>query len=155
MTTPAGQGRSPVSLDAFEKAMNDRFRGTMMELVGCRVIKAEPGKVMLEMPFRAQLRQLTGLFHTGALLTLADTAATAASLSLLPEAAQGDLSTFSFSVQLSANLIANASEGTVNAEAVAVHRGRTTHVVETRVTDAKGRLLVLTTTTHLIMPSSR
>lgn len=150
MTTPAGQ---QPSLDSFQRTMNERFRGTMMETVGCRVTRVEPGRAVLEMHFRPQLRQLTGLFHTGALVTLADTAATCASLSLLPGADGGDLSNFSFSVQLSANLTANVNEGKVVADATAIHRGRTMHVIQTRVTAPDGRLLVLVNTTHLIVPS--
>ena len=42
-------------------------------------------------------------------------------------------------------------EGVIRAESTPVHRGRTTQVWQTRVTDASGRLLSMTIQTQLVL----
>ena len=46
---------------------------------------------------------------------------------------------------------AAAMGGTLRAEATPLHKGRRTHVWQTRVTDANGRLLSLTIQTQMIL----
>jgi uncharacterized protein (TIGR00369 family) len=103
------------------------------------------------MPFTSQLQQLTGVFHAGALLTLADTTATLASMYWSSGILDGSAEQFPFTIQLSTNFLRNTNHGTVRAEATPMHRGRTTMVVQTRVSDADGRLLIVVTTTHLLV----
>lgn len=123
----------------------------MQETMGIRLVEATDEHTVMEMPFRPAVAQLTGLFHTGSLLTLADGTATVACLYALdPTGAQAD-TPFPLAVQVSANLIRNTGSGTVRAEAKLIHRGRTTMVVETAVRDEQDRLLVLATTTHLVL----
>ena len=61
---------------------------------------------------------------------------------------------FPLAIQLSANLVRNTGEGKVTAEARLTHRGRTTMVVGTTVRDARGRTLVVCTTTHVVLPAA-
>ena len=56
---------------------------------------------------------------------------------------------FPLTLQLSVNLIRNANRGTLVAEAEIVHRGRTTLVVDVRVSDERGRLIARLTATLL------
>ncbi|OLB00932.1 MAG: hypothetical protein AUG87_09845 [Candidatus Rokubacteria bacterium 13_1_20CM_4_70_14] len=56
---------------------------------------------------------------------------------------------FPLTLQLSVNLIRNASHGTLTAEAQIVHRGRTTLVVEVSVFDWQRRLIVKLVVTQL------
>jgi uncharacterized protein (TIGR00369 family) len=63
----------------------------------------------------------------------------------------GSTEQFPLTIQLSTNFIRNTNQGTVRAEATPLHRGRTTMVVETRVSDAAGQLLMVVTTTHLLV----
>src|SRR3990170_1881007 len=86
--------------------MRERRQGTMMELVGYRVIEASKERVLAEIAFRDDLRQPTGLFHAGAILTLADTTATTlASLHTQTSPDDFDPARFPLTVQLSANFI--------------------------------------------------
>ena len=129
----------------------ERIRGTFIELVGLRLLEVTSERAVAEMPFVPQLQQLTGVFHAGALITLADTTATFASMYWSSGSIDGSAEQFPFTIQLSTNLLRNTDRGTVRAEATPVHRGRTTMVVETRVSDAAGRLLIIVTTTHLFV----
>ena len=134
--------------------MAQRLRGTFMEALGINIPEMGNGRAVAEVQVRDQFRQLTGVVHAGVLVTLADTAATAASLSVLDPSGSFEVPSFPFTVQLSTNLISNTSSGRLVAEAVALHRGRTTHVVEVKVTDGGGRLLALMTATLLMVSRS-
>ena len=129
----------------------ERIRGTFIELIGLRIIEVTSERAVAEMPFAPQLQQLTGVLHAGALLTLADTTATLASMYWSSGTLDGSAAQFPFTIQLSTNFLRNTNHGTVRAEATPVHRGRTTMVVETRLSDAEGRLLIVVTTTHLFV----
>jgi uncharacterized protein (TIGR00369 family) len=130
--------------------INARGRGTMADTVGMRFVEISAERVVAEMEFRPELGQPTGVFHAGALLTLADTVATAACVQVV---SPGDIdpTRFPLTVQLSANLIRNTNHGMVTAEARLIHQGRTTLVAQTEVRDQDGRLLVAVTTTHLAL----
>lgn len=135
--------------ETFIAQAQERIRNTFIDLLGIRLIEVSHERAIAEMTFVPHLQQLTGVFHAGALIALADTTATFACLYWTQGTShQGD-DTFPFTVQLSTNLIRNTNMGTVRAEAVPVHRGRTTMVVETRLHDAGDRLLIVVTTTHL------
>jgi uncharacterized protein (TIGR00369 family) len=131
----------------------DAFRGTMMELVGFTIVSASKEMVLAELPFKSELRQVTGLFHAGALLTLADSTATAlANLHTQDSPEEFDPNRFPLTVQLNANFIRNSETSKLIAESVPVHVGRRTIVVRTDVRDAGGRLLA--TVTNTLVPAS-
>jgi uncharacterized protein (TIGR00369 family) len=94
------------------------------------------------------VRQGTGVFAAGALMQLADVAAT----SVCQRAAGStmeDPKPFPLSVQISVNLLRNVDKGKVIAESTIVHGGRTLTVVESKVRDEAGRLLCVVTSTHV------
>ena len=132
----------------------ERIRGTFIELIGFRLVEASSERAVAEMPFTPQLQQLTGVFHAGALITLADTTATFGCMYWSGITLDGSATQFPFTIQLSTNFIRNSNHGIVRAQASPIHRGRTTMVVDTRVTDATGRLLIVVTTTHLFVGSA-
>lgn len=124
-----------------------------MELVGFTIVSASKQLVIAELPFRAELRQVTGVFHAGALLTLADsTATTLANLHSQESLDEFDPARFPLTVQLNANFIRNSETSKLVAEAVPVHMGRRTMVVRTDVRDAGGRLLA--TVTNTLVPAA-
>ena len=135
----------------FVAHVQERFANTFMELLGMRLVEVSQERTIGEMQFTPKLQQLTGVFHAGALIALADSTATFACMYWLQEARSDQSDAFPFTIQLSTNLLRNTQHGTVRAEAVPVHRGRTTQVVETRVSDSDGRLLLVVTTTHLVV----
>jgi 1,4-dihydroxy-2-naphthoyl-CoA hydrolase len=139
--------------DETRNRWQDGFRGTMLELVGFTIISASKQLVIAELPFKPELRQVTGLFHAGALLTLADSAATTlANLHTQASDEAFDPGRFPLTVQLNANFIRNTETSKLVAESVPVHVGRRTIVVRTDVRDAGGRLLA--TVTNTLVPAS-
>ena len=138
-----------LSPSAFIAQAQKRITNTFIDSLGIQLREVSDAHAVAEMSFRESLQQLTGVFHAGALLSLADTTATFACLYWINDPLDGSQSSFPLTIQLSTNFIRNTGHGTVRARAVPVHRGRTTIVVETRVTDANERLLSTVTTTHL------
>lgn len=137
--------------ETFIAQAKERIRNTFIDLLGIRLLEVSDEGAVAEMTFVPRLQQLTGVFHAGALIALADTTATFACMYWTQSASQRTDNAFPFTMQLSTNLIRNTNTGTVRATAVPVHRGRTTMVVETRLHDAAGRLLIVVTTTHLFV----
>lgn len=135
----------------FLEVLRRRARGTMLETADITFHSVTDGRALASMPFRSALAQLTGRFHAGALLTLADSAATAACMHAVDPTGGDPGAAFPLAVQISANVIGNVGAGTVTAEANLVHRGRTTMVAQTTVRDEQGRLLLLVTSTHLVL----
>jgi len=120
-------------------------KGCLPELLGMRFVDATTDRVVAELAIRDDLKTIGGRLHGGTIMALADTvAATATFLNLPPGAGTTTL-------ESKTNFFAGASEGTVRATSTPLHRGRTTMVWETRVTDAAGRLLALVIQTQMVL----
>ena len=124
--------------------------GNVILALGLRPIEENEERVVMEMPYGPNVRQGTGVFAAGALIQLADVAATMACFHTLdPSRTRTDLP-FPLSVQISANLMRNTDRGKAIAEAKVVHKGRTMMVVESTVRDEEGRLLARISSTHIV-----
>src|SRR5438128_3936804 len=120
--------------EEFTQKLNEWGRGTMIESHGTRFLSAGEGRARAQLAFKPELSQLTGLFHAGAIIALADETATAAAMWETNPTGEFKPESFPLTLQLSVNLLRNTNHGTLTAEAQMVHRGRTTMVVEVRVT---------------------
>lgn len=142
--------KSPRPQDFIDQ-FNDNLKSTLGGTIGMRLLECGAGSATAELAFSSAIRQVTGLVHAGALITLADTVATAACLSLLSPPEGISLRRFPLTIQISSNLIANVSSGKVIASARTVHAGRSTIVMETRIASDAGKLLAVVTTTHFVV----
>ena len=125
--------------------IDERFKGTLIDTLGIRFMEATPERVVAEVDWREGLTTLGGSFHGGTLMALADTVGAAATFLNLPAGAS------TTTLESKTNFFAAARSGTVRAEATPLHRGKRTHVWQTRVTDAGGRLLSLTIQTQMVL----
>jgi 1,4-dihydroxy-2-naphthoyl-CoA hydrolase len=135
--------------EEFAQKINEWSRGTMIENHGTRFLSAGEGRACTQLAFKPTLTQLTGLFHAGAIIALADETATAAAMWETNPTAELRPELFPLTLQLSVNLIRNTDRGVLTAEAEIVHRGRTTLVVDVRVADDQGKLVAKFTATLL------
>jgi len=134
--------------------LNERAKGTNIAARGTRFLEVSAERAVAELAFRPDLAQLTGVFHGGVILSLADETATACSVaSVMPDGAW-DPAKFPLTIQLSANLIRNTNTGKLIAEAVPLHRGRTSMVMQTTVRDEQGRVMAVITATLLVLDRS-
>jgi 1,4-dihydroxy-2-naphthoyl-CoA hydrolase len=126
-------------------AINERFKGTLSDLLGIRFVEATPERVVAELTYREDLTTIGGALHGGTLMAFADTVgATATVLNLPPGATTTTL-------ESKTNFFAAGRPGVVRAESTPLHRGKRTMVWQTRVTDASGRLLSLTIQTQMVL----
>ena len=127
-------------------AMQQRIAPLFPGLMGVRIVSLEPERVVAEMPVRADLCTAGGILHGGAYMAFADTLGAVGTLANLNE---GQRTTTTDS---STKFIAGAKLGsTVTGTCVALHRGRTTHVWQTTVTNAEGKLCAVVTQTQLVL----
>jgi len=144
----------PIDPKIAAERLNERAKGTNVEARGTHFLEVSAERAVAELAFRPDLAQLTGLFHGGVILSLADETATACSVaSVMPDSAW-DPAKFPLTIQLSANLIRNTNTGKLIAEAVPLHRGRTSMVMQTTVRDEQGRVMAVITATLLVLDRS-
>jgi 1,4-dihydroxy-2-naphthoyl-CoA hydrolase len=122
-----------------------RLPGRFTDLLGIRVEQVGPERTVLTMECRPELTTPHGVIHGGAVAALADSAAGFAMMaSLRPGEAFA-------TAEMKLNLLGPAREGTLTAEASAIHRGRRTAVYEVKVADGRGRLIALFLCTQMIL----
>jgi 1,4-dihydroxy-2-naphthoyl-CoA hydrolase len=122
-----------------------RFKGTLGETLGIRFVEASPDRLVAELTYTDGLTTVGGALHGGTLMAFADTVGAAATILNLPAGAS------TTTLESKTNFFAAGRGGTIRAEATPLHRGRRTHVWQTRVTDESGRLLSLTTQTQMVL----
>lgn len=114
----------------------------LVKHLGMKFLEATPERVVAELEIREELCTLGGSIHGGTLMALADTVGAVGTLVSGAKTATAESKT---------NFFAAAKSGKVRAEATPLHKGRRTHVWQTRVTDEGGKLLSLTIQTQMIL----
>ena len=102
--------------------------------------------VQARMPLDARHRAPNGFLHAAAVIGLADTACGYGCIFNLPEGATGFTT-----MELKANFIRSAQEGTITCEARLVHGGRTTQLWDATVNGPDGRPMALFRCTQLVL----
>jgi 1,4-dihydroxy-2-naphthoyl-CoA hydrolase len=141
----------PIDPKTAAERLNERAKGTNIAARGTHFVEVSAERAIAELAFRPDLAQLTGLFHGGVIVSLADETATACSLAAVMPDGTWDPGKFPLTIQLSANLIRNTNTGKLIAEAVPLHRGRTSLVMQTTVRDEQGRVMAVVTATLLVL----
>ena len=123
---------------------------TLMDHLKMNVLEVGPERAVVEMRVYPGLYTPHGYIHAGVMVSLADTAATLASVA----AYRGDLEPeqLPVAVSISSQIVSNIREGLLLAEATIPHPGRTLMAASTRITDGEGRLLALVNSTHFVRP---
>ena len=122
--------------------MGEPWNSGLMKHLGMRFLEVSPQRVVAELTIAEELTTLGGTVHGGTLMALADTAGAAGTVASGAQTA---------TLESKTNFFAAARAGVVRAEATPLHRGRRTHVWQTRVTDEAGKLLSLTIQTQMIL----
>ena len=118
--------------------------------LGITITSAGKDEVVGTLEHSAERTTAGGAMHGGALMTLADTAGAVCAFLGLPEGAR-TATTQSGTHLLRA--VSGSSGSEVRATARPVHSGRTQIVVQTDVTDDRGRLVARTTQTQAVLPA--
>jgi uncharacterized protein (TIGR00369 family) len=111
-----------------ERRIRDSIgRQTLLSTLGVTIAELGSGRVVLDLPYRADLCQQNGYVHAGAITALADSACGYAAASLMP--ADRDVLTVEFKV----NLLSPARGDWFRATAGVVRAGRTLTVCSAEV----------------------
>jgi uncharacterized protein (TIGR00369 family) len=137
--------RAPVSIDA----LNELSRGTLIEHLGIVFTEAGGDWLRATMPVDPRTRQPYGLLHGGASAVLAETLGSSAGNLCLDTREQ-----MAVGLEINANHLRAAREGTVTGTARALHVGRTTQVWEIRIDDERGRAVCVSRLTLAVVPAS-
>ncbi len=123
------------------------WKGLFPDVLGIEVTEAAAQRVSAKMTVRPELCTLGGVLHGGAIMAFADTLGAIATLLNLPE--DGRTTT----IESKTNFLAAAVSGSVvTASCEPIHRGRTTMVWQTRLSNERGKLVALVTQTQLVLP---
>src|SRR5262249_44396622 len=131
-----------------------RSRGTTMalpdlpaffKLLGVNLLHRPPGRAEAELPGRAGVCNRRGARHRGAWMALGDRLGGMTARISLPDGGR------TATIESKTNFFAAVPEGdTAHAVCMPLHRGRTTIVLETRITRGDGKLAAIVTQTQLI-----
>lgn len=125
---------------------NTIVKGTLMETLEIRYVEIGEGYLKAEMPVNSKVHQPMGLLHGGATVALAESTGSAASHLFIDNEkyeARG--------LEISANHLKSKKDGVVTATAKVIHKGKSTHLWEIKITDEKGQLISLCKMTMIVI----
>ena len=121
-----------------------------METLEIEYIDAGEGYLKAKMPVNSRVHQPMGILHGGATAALAESVGSAASLMFV------DANEFEArGIEISANHLKSKRAGTVYGTARIIHKGRSIHLWEIKVTDENDELISLCKLTNIILPKKR
>ena len=115
-------------------------------LLGLEVLQHSPERTEARLFVREALLNRNRVLHGGAVMALGDALGGMTASVSIPEGAR------TATIESKTNFLANIPQGdTAHAVCTPLHRGRTTMVLETRVTRGDGKLAAIVTQTQLIL----
>jgi uncharacterized protein (TIGR00369 family) len=114
--------------------------------LGIEIDQVESGRVLAHMEVKRHHMAPHGYLHAASVITLADTSCGYGCLLSLPEGGTGFTT-----IELKANFLRTARDGTIRCEAKLVHGGRTTQIWDATVAAPDGREMALFRCTQLVL----
>ncbi|HPW96937.1 MAG TPA: PaaI family thioesterase [Flavobacterium sp.] len=133
--------------DKIINLCNELCKNTMMESLEIEFIDAGEDFLTAKMPVNSKVHQPMGLLHGGASVALAESVGSAASIMYVnPEKQEVR------GIEISANHVRSKREGIVFGTARIVHKGRSIHLWEIKITDEQDRLISICKLTTMVLP---
>ncbi|MBF9002663.1 MULTISPECIES: hotdog fold thioesterase [Vibrio] len=123
--------KKPISLDI----LNQTSQNTLIDHLGIVYTEITDETLSATMPVCSFTHQPLGMLHGGASVVLAETLGSVAANFAVSE------QEFCVGLDINANHVRSAREGTVTGTAVSLHRGVSTQVWQINITDERGRLI--------------
>ncbi|NHM07026.1 hotdog fold thioesterase [Flavobacterium sp. CYK-4] len=129
---------------------NNFCKNTLMETLEIVFTDAGEDFLVATMPVNPRVHQPMGLLHGGANVALAESVGSAASMLFV----NNELSEIR-GIEIAANHLKAKKEGIVTGTARIVHKGRSIHLWEIRITDEAGQLVSLCKLTNMVLPKRK
>jgi 1,4-dihydroxy-2-naphthoyl-CoA hydrolase len=129
---------------------NKMCQNTLMQTLKIEFIDAGEDFLVATMPVNPIVHQPMGLLHGGASVALAESVGSAASMLFVnPELSEIR------GIEISANHLKAKREGIVTGTARIVHKGRSIHLWEIKITDEENKLISLCKLTNMVLPKRK
>lgn len=126
---------------------NATCKNTLMETLNIEIIDFGEDFLIAKMPVNERVYQPDGVLHGGATAALAESVGSFAAHIFL------DVSkVFVRGIEITANHIKSVSEGHVYAKATFIHKGRTTQLLDIKITDDANNLISICRLSTISLP---
>jgi 1,4-dihydroxy-2-naphthoyl-CoA hydrolase len=126
----------------------DPDRESLLRTLEIEMVEATPDRVVARMPVTPRVHQPFGLLHGGASVALAETVASIGAYICVADQGMGAVG-----LEINANHIKGKRDGVVTAVGTPLHKGRSTHVWEVRISDENDALVCISRCTLAIIPN--
>ena len=139
-----------LSKEAILAQANQVCKNTLMETLEIEFIDFGDNSIIAKMPVNKRVYQPDGVLHGGATVALAESVGSFAAhiFSNLQEY-------FVRGIEINANHIKSVKTGYVYAKASFVHKGKTTQLLEIKITDEEDNLVSLCKLTTITLPKKK
>lgn len=132
------------------KEANSACKNTLMETLRIEIIDFGDDFLVAKMPVNSRVHQPDGVLHGGATVALAESVGSFASHIFT------DLEKyFVRGIEITANHLKSIKEGNVYAKATFLHKGRTTQLLDIKVTDDAGNLISICKLSTITLPKKK
>lgn len=128
---------------------NSVIKNTLMETLEITYTELGEDYLIAQMPVNSRVHQPMGILHGGATVALAESVGSAASVLFIDREKY-----IVKGIEISANHLKSIREGIVTATATIIHKGRTTHLWEIKITDEDKNLISLCKLTNIVLPKN-
>jgi 1,4-dihydroxy-2-naphthoyl-CoA hydrolase len=126
---------------------NEASKNTLMETLQIEVVDYGDDFLVARMPVNSRVHQPDGVLHGGATAALAESVGSFASHIFI------DTETFFVrGTEITANHLRSVKEGFIYAKATFIHKGRTTQLLDIRVTDESDNLIAVCKLSTISLP---
>ncbi len=139
-----------VSKETIIAKANAASKNTLMETLHIEVVDYGDDFLVARMPVNARVYQPDGVLHGGATAALAESVGSFASHIFIDTE-----QFFVRGIEITANHIKSITEGYVYAKATFIHKGKTTQLLDIRVTDEADNLISVCKLTTISLPKKR
>src|SRR5439155_25165797 len=126
--------------------INSTREGSVWDVLDIKLVSAEKDKVVATMPIGPNHRQQVGYLHGGISVVLAESVASLGTVLNIDASSQ-----MAFGVEINANHLRPKRDGQLTAVATPIHRGRTTHVWNIRISDENSKLVCISRCTIAVV----
>lgn len=126
--------------------LNASNKNTLMETLQMEYVDVGANFLTMKMPVNTKVHQPYGILHGGATAALAETVGSAASAFFIDRDKQ-----ITKGLALSINHLRSKKDGEVLATATIIHKGKTTHLWEVKITDEENNLISLAKLTNIVL----